>query len=95
MPQIPDHYMPPEVEPNRLDPAVNANVEAAVELAEKRYFTASEHPSVVTLREQIQELGSIIDLVVPPGRNKSLALTALEDVQMRANRGIFAPEELR
>jgi hypothetical protein len=29
---------------------------------------------------------------VPAGRNKSLALTALEDVQMRANRGIFAPE---
>lgn len=37
----------------------------------------------------------LVDVVVPPGRNKSLALTALEDVQMRGNRGIFAPEHLR
>jgi len=95
MAQIPDHYLGPDVEPDRSDPVIVERVEAAVELAEQRYFTASEHASVVTLRETIQQLGSIIDVVVPPGRNKALALTALEDVQMRANRGIFAPEHLR
>lgn len=72
-----------------------AETEAAYENAEKRFFTASEHPDVVRLRELIQELGAAIDLVVPNGRNKSLALTHLEDVQMRANRGIFAPEGLK
>ncbi len=88
MPQIPDHYAAPE---GRVEPLI----ESAAQLAEKRYFTASEHEDVVTLRELIQELALRIDVVVPPGRNKSLALTALEDVQMRASRGIFAPEELR
>lgn len=65
--------------------------DAAVE----RFFTASEHPDVVALRDLIVPLGAAIDAIVPAGRNKSLALTALEDVQMRANRGIFAPEHLR
>jgi hypothetical protein len=65
------------------------------EAARERFFTASEHPDVVTLRERIVALGAEIDRRVPAGRNKSLALTALEDVQMRANRGIFAPKHLR
>lgn len=56
----------------------------------ERYFTASEDPRVVKLRELIVALGAAVDDIVPAGRNKSLALTALEDVQMRANRGIFA-----
>ena len=37
------------------------------------------------------QLAAYIDEFVPEGRNKSLALTNLEDTQMRANRGIFNP----
>ena len=40
--------------------------------------------------EAVVELGHRIEFLTPAGRNKSLALTALEDVHMRANRGIFA-----
>lgn len=68
---------------------------AAHDRAVERFFTASERTDVVHLRTLIIALGTQIDLLVPAGRNKALALTALEDVQMRANRGIFAPEGLR
>ena len=94
MPQIPDHYDAGAVDVFDGDPLVEIP-DGAVKLAEQRFFTASDDPRVVALRLQIQRLGALIDTIVPPGRNKSLALTALEDVQMRANRGIFAPEDLR
>jgi hypothetical protein len=68
---------------------------AAEERATARYFTASNAIGVVALRDRIVALATEIDLVVPDGRNKAIALTALEDVQMRGNRGIFAPEGLR
>jgi hypothetical protein len=90
MPQIPDHYVGDDFE--------NSSQEAtdeAFDLATDRYFTASEDDRVVALRNAIVDLAVHLDTLVPPGRNKSLALTALEDVQMRANRGIFAPEHLR
>ena len=70
--------------------------------AEDRFFTAAQKREpgalngleaserVELLREAIVTLGTLIEEYVPGGRNKSLALTALEDVQMRANRGIFA-----
>lgn len=64
--------------------------DAAEHRATVRYFTASEHSNVVALREAIITLGTLIDLLVPEGRNKSIALTELESVQMRANRGLFA-----
>lgn len=68
------------------------------DLAETRFFTAAsaQPPSdqqkldVAKLRELIVDLATAIEDRVPAGRNKSLALTALEDVQMRANRAIFA-----
>lgn len=68
-------------------------------LAEERFFTASggqppteqQKLNVARLRELVVDLATAIEDCVPDGRNKSLALTALEDVQMRANRGIFAP----
>lgn len=65
-----------------------------------RFFTASagapptdeQKVLVADLRELVIDLGLAIESRVPAGRNKSLALTALEDVQMRANRAIFDPE---
>lgn len=63
--------------------------------ARVRFFTASEHEDVVALRDVIVELGAQIEARVPAGRHKALALTALEDVQMRGNRALFAPEGLR
>jgi hypothetical protein len=91
MPQIPDHYAG-GAGIEHLTPTERAE---ASTLAQQRYFTASEDERVVDLRDAVQQLGAFIDLLVPPGRNKALALTALEDVQMRANRGLFAPEHLR
>jgi len=49
-----------------------------------------QRETVKKLREATVLLAEYIDDLVPAGRNKSLALTALEDVQMRANRGVFA-----
>lgn len=65
---------------------------------EARFLTAAggqpptdqQRLSVAELRDLIVDLATAIEDRVPEGRNKSLALTALEDVQMRANRGIFA-----
>ena len=61
-----------------------------------RFDTGTDGGSVDThqidsmhhLKEAIVELAVRIDKVVPEGRHKSLALTALEDVQMRASRSI-------
>lgn len=65
---------------------------------EQRFMTASgsqpptedQKTSVGQIQEAVVNLASHIEAHVPGGRNKSLALTALEDVHMRANRGIFA-----
>lgn len=65
---------------------------------EQRFFTAAQgtpptdeqREAVAKLQEAIVQVASHIHAYVPSGRNQSLALTALEDVQMRANRGIFA-----
>lgn len=92
MPQIPDHFIE---DFDTVETQDDMRLTGATALAAERFFTASDRQEVVTLRDLIQELGTTIDLVVPPGRNKALALTALEDVQMRANRGLFAPEHLR
>ena len=67
---------------------------------ENRFFTAAQgnpptdeqRAAVAKLQQAVVQVASHIEAYVPAGRNKSLALTALEDVQMRANRGIFAPE---
>lgn len=69
------------------------------EQARLRFFTAAEgepptddqRALVTELAADIRALGAKIIERVPEGRNKSLALTALEDVQMRANRAIFDP----
>jgi hypothetical protein len=80
---------------DRVDETAEAVDRAATKVATARYFTASEHPVVVRLRDRIIALAAEIYGNVPVGRHQSIALTALEDVQMRANRGIFAPPEHR
>ncbi|TQL46681.1 hypothetical protein FB562_2205 [Homoserinimonas aerilata] len=65
---------------------------------EERFMTAAggnpptedQKHAVAKMQEAIVQVASHIHAYVPGGRNQSLALTALEDVQMRANRGIFA-----
>ncbi|MCU1441121.1 MAG: hypothetical protein JWP85_2118 [Rhodoglobus sp.] len=65
---------------------------------EERFMTAvggkpptdDQKHAVAKLQEAIVQVASHIHAFVPSGRNQSLALTSLEDVQMRANRGIFA-----
>jgi hypothetical protein len=88
-----------EADARRLAAAVLAPFEhgrvRSITAAVERFFTASDHEDVVALRDRIVELGAEIERRVPGGRNKALALTALEDVQMRGNRGLFAPEHLR
>ena len=51
--------------------------------------TDEQKENVQILQNQVHRLATLIELYVPEGRNKSIALTALEDVHMRANRGIF------
>lgn len=100
----PGHWVAAEAEPGRYYPISPAAFErrwqepvstAVIVEATARFFTASEHDDVVALREKIIALAEQIMVRVPNGRNKALALTALEDVQMRGNRGLFAPEHLR
>ncbi|MCJ1709244.1 hypothetical protein [Microbacterium sp. VKM Ac-2923] len=52
--------------------------------------TPVQHAHVAALQADVITLARSIDALVPDGRDKSIALTALEDVQMRANRGVFA-----
>lgn len=52
--------------------------------------TDEQREGVRLIGEAVVNLAALIEIRVPDGRNKSIALTALEDVQMRANRGIFA-----
>lgn len=51
--------------------------------------TDAQRSSVTEIRDRVVELATAIELELPDGRNKALALTALEDVHMRANRAIF------
>lgn len=68
---------------------------------ESRFFTASagnppteeQKSATAQIREATVQLAAHIEALVPGGRNKSLALTHLEDVLMRANRGIYADAE--
>lgn len=72
----------------------------ALEAASERFFTAStpgrepatdeQREAVLKINQQVVALAATIDDLTPGSRNKSLALTALEDVSMRANRAIFA-----
>lgn len=67
---------------------------------QQRFFTAQDGKpateqqkySVRRIRDETITLARIIEVHVPAGRNKAIALTALEDVLMRANRGIFADQ---
>ena len=78
-------------------------IERFAHVADERFFTAAngapptngQRSSVAVLSQHVSQLGAAIMEHVPEGRNKSIALTALEDVQMRANRGIFAPAEYK
>ena len=69
------------------------------QIVEETYFTSAtgRAPSqtdltlMANINAAVKQLGLIIEIDVPPGRNKSLAKTALEEVQMRAVRAIFSP----
>ena len=70
----------------------------AREIAEQRLITASsgkpptDEQRVIAdlVRERAVQLAATIIANVPPGRDASIALTSLEDVLMRTNRGIFS-----
>lgn len=54
--------------------------------------TEDQTHRVRALGIEFQSLGSVIDELVPPGRQKSLALSALEEAQLRVNQGILRPD---
>lgn len=66
--------------------------------ARRRFFTATtgqpptdeQRAAVKAINEAVVALAVVIEEHAPSSRNKALALTALEDVSMRANRSIFA-----
>lgn len=72
-------------------------IQACYNEAEKRFITAAgsnpptngQVSSVAHIKNATVELAALILEHVPDNRNRAIALTALEDVQMRANRGIF------
>lgn len=51
--------------------------------------TDKQRTSVALLQSWARSFAEVIDGTVPDGRDKELALTHLEDVLMRANRGVF------
>lgn len=55
--------------------------------------TDEQKSAVTDIRELAVNLALAINAGVPEGRNKSIAFTHLEDVIMRANRGIFQDGE--
>lgn len=71
----------------------------AEQQADEQFFTSqtgrtatdSDKVLMALIGEKVKGLARTIYLDVPAGRNRSLALTALEDVQMRAIRAIFSP----
>lgn len=83
--------------PNEENPVLDRYTKAQ-EAAEKRFFTANDGKpateaqklSVLTFKNFAIDFGIAIELHCPDPRNKALALTHLEDVLMRANRGVFA-----
>lgn len=74
-------------------------VKTAEQQAEEMFFnsqtgrtaTDTDRELMTLINEKVKTLGRTILLDVPAGRNRSLALTALEEVQMRAVRAIFSP----
>lgn len=82
-----------------LVPEFNHDPRTAEQIVNETFFTAqsgraatdSDRKLVADIEAAVKQLALIIELDVPAGRNKSLAKKALEDVQMRAIRGIFSP----
>jgi hypothetical protein len=70
----------------------------AEDRARARFFTAGcgqpptddQRAAVAAINGAVVALAVLIEQHTPRSRNQSLALTALEDVSMRANRSIFA-----
>lgn len=70
----------------------------AEDRARGRFFTATtgqpptdeQRAAVKAINDAVVALAVVIEANTPNSPNKSLALTALEDVSMRANRAIFA-----
>lgn len=52
--------------------------------------TSEQGGAVEEIASLVVSLAAAIEGLTPRSRNQSLALTALEDVHMRANRAIFA-----
>lgn len=75
----------------------------AEQLADHHFFNAksgrkpteSEGLLIDAIQEKVKDLGTLIFLDVPSNRNRSLAITALEEASMRAVRAIFEPEKPR
>lgn len=51
--------------------------------------TDQQKAIVAVLQAKVISLAEHIEGMVPDGRDKSIALTSLEDVLMRVNRGVF------
>jgi hypothetical protein len=71
---------------------------AALAKAKARFFKAGDFPvtpeqqkAVELLQAHVIGLAAAIEQHIPDGRNKALALTALEEVQMRAGRAVWDP----
>ena len=78
------------------DPATTVEAwKAANERAAARFFAAPGDDRIDIIQGAVVHLATLIDIYVPTGRNKAIALTELESVHFRANRGIHAPKDQR
>lgn len=78
---------------------MSTDVTRAQDLADHHFFNAksgrkpdaAESELIDAIQAKVKDLGELIFLDVPDNRNRSLAVTALEDAAMRAVRAIFEP----
>lgn len=84
-------------------PPIPAEQLASIEKARQRFVTALNNPVAPTQEEKnrveaitdsIIDQAAMLEFLLPECRDKSLALTALEEVSFRANRAIYLKDPI-
>lgn len=101
--QTPDPADTPAPDEDVFVPHGNVQLMEAQLRAEQRFVTAQSNPHVPTQEEQervfafrqaVVELATMIEFLAPECRDKSLALTHLEDALTRASRAVFVQDPI-
>lgn len=68
---------------------INGNVASRFGISADSVPTSAQLTASKNFRQKVIDLATFIEINIPDGRNKSLALTHLEDALMRGNKGIY------